>query len=114
EYGQMNEATPLFTEAADADPTSEHLAHAADAVRSADPMRARGYALKALEALNVETASKASSLDPAAVARLRMMIGRAFAAAGQTKTALEQAQLAEAALPGDLEVRSLLKSLKVK
>jgi curved DNA-binding protein CbpA len=113
EYGQSNEAIPLFTEAADADPTTDHLAHAAEAVRGTEPLRARTYALEALGALNVETASK-TTRDPTSIARLRIMIARAFAAAGQTKTALEQAQLAEAALPGDPEVRSLLKSLKVK
>jgi curved DNA-binding protein CbpA len=114
DYGQMNEAVPLFTEAAEADGTAEHLAHAADAVRATEPLRARAFALRALEALNVETASKVARRDPAGIARLRIMIGRAFSAAGQIKTALEQAQLAEAALPGDPEVRSLLKSLKVK
>lgn len=113
EYGQSQEAVPLLTEAADCDPTAEHLAFAAEAVRDADPLRARGYALSALQALNVALAPPKPVYEATEAARLRIMIARAFAAAGQKKTALEQGQLAKLALPDDLELRSLLKSLKV-
>ena len=52
--GHAAEAVPSFLEAADADPTLEHLAHAADAVRDQDPVRARNLAMEALRLLGEE------------------------------------------------------------
>ena len=112
EVGHANEGVPLFLEAADADPTLEHVAHAADAVRMHDAGRARDLALHALRLLT-EREQGGPPLRPGAVADLRLMIGRAFLAAGQAQSAREQARLVQKLRPGDPGARALLNSVKV-
>lgn len=112
EIGHTSEAIGLFVEAADSDPTPEHLAHAADAVRGHDPTAARRYALAALDALR-DPSNQAAPRGPAELAGLHVKLARAFLAAGQTRTATEQARIAERHRPNDPEVGALLKSLKV-
>lgn len=112
EVGHGNEAVPLFLEAADADPTLEHLAHAADAVRDRDPGRARNLAIEALRLLT-ENERGGAPLKPHLAADLRMMIARAFLAAGQIESARQQILLVQSVRPKDPEARALLKSLKV-
>lgn len=112
EVGHEAEAVPLFVEAAEADPTVEHLARAADAVRTQDPARARDLAMAALRLLT-EEASAATGLRPGVVADLRLMIGRAFLAAGQSESAREQARLVQRVRPDDPQARALLNSAKM-
>lgn len=112
EVGHGAEAIPSFLEAADADPTLEHLAHAADAARDQDPTRARNMAMQALRMLG-EQEKGSSPLRPSVVADLRLMIGRAFLAAGQVQSAVEQARLVQRLRPGDPQARALLNSAKV-
>ncbi|MEM7158294.1 MAG: J domain-containing protein [Myxococcota bacterium] len=112
EVGHFAEALPLFLEAADADPTLEHLAHAADAVREQDVGKARDLAMRALQLLTENETSDAP-LRPNAVADLRMMVARAFLAAGQGQSAREQALLVQRVRPKDPQARALLKSIKV-
>ncbi len=112
EVGHANEGVPLFLEAAEADPTLEHVAHAADAVRVQDPGRARDLAIHALRLLT-EREQASPPLRPGAVADLRLMIGRAFLAAGQAQSAREQARLVQKLRPGDPGARALLNSVKV-
>ena len=112
EAGHPHDAVPLFLEAADADPTVAHLAHAADAVREHDPPRARDLAMGALRLLS-EGEHGDAPLRPSVVADLRLMIGRAFLAAGQAESAREQARLVQRLRPGDPQARALLNSAKV-
>lgn len=112
EVGHAAEAVPSFLEAADADPTLEHLAHAADAVREQDPVRARNLAMEALRLLGEEEKG-VNPLRPSVVADLRLMVGRAFLAAGQIQSAIEQARLVQRLRPGDPQARALLNSAKV-
>lgn len=112
EVGHPADAMSLFLEAAEADPTVEHLAHAADAVREQDPGRARDLAINALRRL-AEGKTGAASMRPAVVAELRLMIGRAFLSAGQAQSAREQARLVLKLRPGDPGARALLNSAKV-
>ncbi|MEM6994764.1 MAG: J domain-containing protein [Myxococcota bacterium] len=115
ELGQSSEALPLLVEAADADPTLEHLAHAADLLRSVDAARARELAMQALNALNRDDKDqKGRPRSGAALAELHLMIGRAFLDAGQKKTAKAQAEAAQELAPDNPQVRALLKSIKVK
>ncbi len=115
ELGQSAEALPLLVEAADADPTPEHLAHAADLLRSVDVGRARDLAMGALNALNRnDSDKKGRPRSQGDLAELHLMIGRAFLDAGQKKTAKVQAKLAEGLAPEHPQVRALLKSIKVK
>jgi curved DNA-binding protein CbpA len=113
EIGQMPEAISLVVEAAEADPTAEHLAHAADLLRTTDPVRARDFALKGLEKLNAGMQRQKPAFDLTMATRMRLMIARAFVAAGQKRTAAELAKLAKEAHPDDPEVAALLKSIKV-
>lgn len=110
--GHPQEALPLFLEAADADPTVEHLANAADAVRQRDPARARDLAMHALKLL-AEQERGDVPLRPGVVADLRLMIGRAFLAAGQAQSAREQARLVQKVRPSDPGARALLNLAKV-
>lgn len=112
EIGHHAEAVPSFLEAAEADPTLEHLARAAEAVRDQDPTRARNLAMEALRVLGEEEQGP-SPPRPAVVAELRLMIGRAFLAAGQVQSAIEQARLVQRLRPGDPQARALLNSAKV-
>jgi hypothetical protein len=110
---------PLLVEAAEADPTAEHLAFAADAIKVKDHVRARDLALAALDALGVSeakaNADKTVTRRKAAwLGQLHLMIGRAFLAAGQKQTAKQQALIAERYCPDDMEVRALLKACKAK
>jgi hypothetical protein len=119
ELGKSDEATPLLVEAAEADPTAEHLAFAADAIRQQDPVRARDLALAALDALGIaESKAKhdktVTRAKAAKLGQLHLMIGRAFLAAGQKQTAKQQALTAEKYCPDDKEVRALLKACKAK
>lgn len=114
DLGQGQEAQLLLVEAAIADPTAEHLAYAADAIRQKDPVRAREFAMSALDALTVADSGQGRKTKPATLAGLRLMIGRAFLAAGQKNTALAQAHLAAKLRPDDGEVRALLKACKAK
>ena len=120
ELGKSEEATPLLVEAAEADPTAEHLAFAADAIKTKDNVRARDLALAALDALG-RSEAKAHADDKtvtrrkaARLGQLHLMIGRAFLAAGQKATAKQQASIAEKYCPDDPEVRALLKACKAK
>jgi tetratricopeptide (TPR) repeat protein len=112
DVGHLLEAVPLFLEAAEADPCLEHLANAADAVREQDSGRARDLAMAALRLLSEEATGDAP-LRPSVVADLRLMIGRAFLAAGQAESAREQARLVQRLRPGDPQARALLKAAKV-
>jgi tetratricopeptide (TPR) repeat protein len=110
EMGQHAEAVALFVEAAEADPTLEHLAHAADAVRARDPARARTFALQALEVLG--SLAEAERPRAAHLGHLHVLLARAFLAAGQANTARDQARIAERLRPGDPEIRALLNTIK--
>jgi len=112
EVGQVADAMHSFLEAAEADPTYEHLAHAADAVREQDPTRGRNLAMEALRLLAEEEKGPFPP-RPGVVADLRLMIGRAFLAAGQAQSAIEQARLVQRLRPGDPQARALLNSAKV-
>jgi len=118
ELGQSEEALPLLVEAADADPTIEHLALAADLLRTVDAPRARELAMAALNALSLEgsqeAAPKKKPRTTQQMVELHLMLGRAFLSAGQKKTAAVQAQLAQRLAPEDPQVRALLNSAKVK
>ncbi|MEM9462379.1 MAG: hypothetical protein AAGF11_49985 [Myxococcota bacterium] len=111
EVGHPSDAVPLFLEAAEADPTVEHLAHAADAVRERDPGRARDLAINALRRLT--EGERHTAMRRTVVADLRLMIGRAFLAAGQAQSAREQAKLVQKLRPGDPGARALLNLAKV-
>ncbi len=113
DLGHASEATPLLVEAAQADPTTEHLAHAADAVRDQDPVQARELAMAALRAMGEEDKEGKVKRRPTVEADLRLMIGRAFLAAGQSQSARQQAVLAQRLRPSDPKARALLKSAKV-
>jgi curved DNA-binding protein CbpA len=110
--GHAAEAVPSFLEAAEADPTAEHLARAAEAVREQDPVRARNLAMEALRVL-AEDEQGPTPPRPSVVADLRLMIGRAFLAAGQASSAVEQARIVQRLRPGDPQARALLNSAKV-
>ena len=112
EVGHFAEAVPLFLEAADADPTLEHLAHAADAVREQDVGKARDLAMQALQLLT-ENEKGGAPLRPNVLADLRLMVARAFLAAGQGQSAREQVLLVQRVRPKDPQARALLKSIKV-
>jgi hypothetical protein len=119
ELGKTDDATPLLVEAAEADPTAEHLAFAADAIKTKDNVRARDLALAALDALGISEArakkdETVTRRKAARLGQLHLMIGRAFLAAGQKQTAKQQALTAEKYCPDDLEVRALLKACKAK
>lgn len=110
DVGQGPEALALLLEAADADPSPKHLANAADAIASTDAARARELAIAALDALSRPDAELPGDAE---VGEYRLMIARAFLAAGQTVSAKQQAQLAQRARPSDPNVRALLNSIKV-
>ncbi|MEX1363052.1 MAG: tetratricopeptide repeat protein, partial [Nannocystaceae bacterium] len=112
EVGHADDAVALFVEAAEANPTLEHLAHAADAVRQQDPGKARDLAMAALRELS-ESERGDAPLRPNVVADLRMMLARAFFAAGQSSSAREQVLQVQKVRPKDPEARALLKSIKV-
>jgi tetratricopeptide (TPR) repeat protein len=112
DVGHVDQAIQSFLEAAEADPTLEHLARAADAVRERDPGRARDLAMAALRLLTEEE-SGSTPPRPSVIADLRLMIGRAFLAAGQAQSASEQARLVQRLRPGDPQARALLNSAKV-
>lgn len=115
ELGQSDDALPLFVEAADADPTSEHLANAAELLRATDIEQAREMAMGALNALSRELSEqKGKPKGPGRVAELRMMIARTFRDAGQFKTARAQAKAAVDLVPDLPEARALLNSIKKK
>jgi tetratricopeptide (TPR) repeat protein len=111
EIGQSAEAMRSFVEAADAHPTAEHLAHAAEALGSIDPVKARDYAMAALEALGTDAEKVGKSAAQRGL--LHLMIGRAFLAAGQRESARQQALVAQGLRPNDAQVRALLNSTKV-
>jgi curved DNA-binding protein CbpA len=112
EVGKTVEASKHFIEAADAHPTAEHLAHAAEGVGSIDPTRARNYAMAALEAIG---SMPAQQVGKGALQRglLHLKIARAFLAAGQRESAREQALVAQRLRPDDAQIRALLNSTKV-
>lgn len=115
ELGQSEDALPLFVEAADADPTSEHLANAAELLRTTNIERAREMAMGALNALQRElNDQKTKPKGPGRVAELRMMLARTFRDAGQNKTARAQAKAAVDLVPDLPEARALLNSIKKK
>jgi len=114
DLGQAAEAVGLFLEAADAHPTVENLAHAAEVIAAKDPRRGRQYAMGALEALRAEgMAGSSNGRRPTDLARLHVMLARAFLAVGQQHTAREQAAIADRHRPGDAEIRALLNSIKL-
>jgi len=110
--GHSQEMVPLLVEAAEAHPTVEHLAWAADAVGATDPVKARNFAMGALDGLAAEPETVRSQRKAPELALVHLMIARAFVAAGQLHSAREQARIAEQHRPGDPEVRALLKSIK--
>jgi tetratricopeptide (TPR) repeat protein len=113
DMGQSTEAAKLFLEAAEAAPTAEHLAYATEAVCIFDASRARDLAMAALDALASEKAGGAN-FKPKRLGTFHLMIARGFKAAGLTESAKQQAAIASELRPGDVEVRALLKALKVK
>jgi hypothetical protein len=66
-----------------------------------------------LDALTVELAT-GQSFKPKKLASMRMMIARGFWSAGLKESAKQQALQAKELRPDDLEVRALLKAMKVK
>lgn len=116
DLGHRAEAAPLFLEAAQADPTAEHLAYAADAMRDRDQNQARDLAIAALRSLTAQTGDgneKTPRMRAGQIADLRVLIARAFIAAGQAQSARQQLLLVAEVRPKDPEVPALLKSLKV-
>ncbi len=113
DLGQPGEAVPLLVEAAEAHGTAEHLAHAAEALGAKDPSRTRKMALAALDALSAEPSDAANKRRPNELARLHVLLARAFYAAGQHATAREQVLIADRHRPGDAEIAALLKSIKL-
>ena len=113
DLGQGQEALPLLVEAAEAHGTPEHLAHAAEALGAKDPGKTRKFALAALDALRVDQNETPPKRRPPELAKLHVMLARAFLAAGQQATAKEQALIADRNRPGDPEITALLKSIKV-
>ena len=111
EIGRHGEASKWFVEAAEAVPTAEHLAHAADAMRTRDPVKARAFAMAALEALGASP--PADTGKAAQRGALHLMVARAFLAAGQRESAREQALVALRLRPHDKQIRALLNSIKV-
>ncbi|MBC8069956.1 MAG: hypothetical protein IAG13_16580, partial [Deltaproteobacteria bacterium] len=99
--------------AADAHGTPEHLAHAAEALGTKDPARTRTMALAALDALSTDQTANPNKRKPADLARLHVLLARAFLAAGQQHTAREQAAIADRHRPNDPEIRALLISIKL-
>lgn len=113
DMGQSQEAGKLFIEAAQAHPTAEHLAHAVEAVRHTDQAKARDYALAALDALRQDHVD-GKQRKPHDLGALHILIARGFLAAGLKESARQQALVAQSLRPDDIEVRALLKSIKVK
>jgi tetratricopeptide (TPR) repeat protein len=113
EIGQVAEAVPLLVEAAVAHPTVDNLVHAAEAIAPKDKVQARQFALGALEALRAEDIAGTNKRRPSDLARLHVMLARAFLAVGQQHTAREQASIADRHRPGDPEIRALLNSIKL-
>lgn len=113
EIGQAAEAVPLLVEAAVAHPTVDNLVHAAEAIAPKDKAQARQFALGALEALRAEDIAGTNKRRPTDLARLHIMLARAFLAVGQQHTAREQASIADRHRPGDPEIRALLNSIKL-
>jgi tetratricopeptide (TPR) repeat protein len=112
ELGQPLEAVPHLVEAAEANPTAEHLSYAAEALVGSDPNRARSLALQALDALAMaEAMGRKGSDDDRAGLHLRL--GRVFLAAGQTHTARQQLEEARRHGPHHPELGALLKSVKL-
>jgi tetratricopeptide (TPR) repeat protein len=107
---QTEVAAALFLEAARANPTVEHLAHAADALSETDHVQAHDFAMAALDALG---RGDGAGDDKSERANLRLMIARAFLAVGQQQTARQQALIAQELSPHDPQVRALLNSIKV-
>lgn len=112
DIGHTVEALPLLVEAAEAHPTLVHLAFAAEAVGVSDPVKARDFALQAMDRLAAEPETVRAARKPNDLAAIHVMLARAFVAAGQMHTAREQAKIAEALRPGDPEVKALVKSIK--
>lgn len=113
DYGQLREALPWLVEAAETDPTLEHLVAASDGLLEVDSTRARDFAMAAFDAL-VTSLAKGEAFLPADLAAMHVTIGRAFLGAGQKESAKQQALAAKGLRPDDPDVRALLKSLKVK
>lgn len=113
EFGHDREALPLLVEAAEYDPTLEHLVAVTEALLEVEPARARDFAMAAFDALVVSQA-KGEERSPAERAAMHVTIGRAFLGVGQKESAKQQVLAARALRPDDPEVRTLLKSLKVK
>jgi tetratricopeptide (TPR) repeat protein len=112
DIGHSVEALPLLVEAAEAHPTVLHLAWAAEAVGATDPVKARDFALQAMDRLAAEPETVRAARKPNDLAAVHIMLARAFVAAGQMHTARDQAKIADTLRPGDPEVKALLKSIK--
>ncbi len=111
EMGHPPDAIALFVEAAEAHGSPNHLSHAAFAIRDQDPGRAREFALRALDAL-AKADGEGVKMSPLARAEFHIRLARAFHAAGQKNSALEQAKIAETHAPEAPVVKTLLKSLR--
>ncbi|MCA9684276.1 MAG: hypothetical protein KC457_18920 [Myxococcales bacterium] len=105
------EAAQAYADAADADPSLRNLSEAASANAEFDPVRARDYAMLALETLQQAT-SQGKQLEAQIVAGVHQSCARAFLAAGQLASAKEQAERAHALAPSK-HTRTLLNSIKL-
>ncbi|MCA9697450.1 MAG: hypothetical protein KC431_07990 [Myxococcales bacterium] len=105
------EAAQAYADAADADPSLRNLSEAASANAEFDPVRARDYAMLALETLQQAT-SQGKQLEAQMVAGVHQSCARAFLAAGQLASAKEQAERAHALAPSK-HTRTLLNSIKL-
>jgi hypothetical protein len=112
ETGQGAEAAHLLVEAAEANPTAEHLSFAADAIAGSDPPKARAYALRALDALAMAEAMGQKWSDEVRVA-FHLRVARAFVAAGQLHTAAQQVEEVRRRRPDHPELDALLKAVKL-
>ncbi|HET6582043.1 MAG TPA: J domain-containing protein, partial [Nannocystaceae bacterium] len=87
DIGHAHESVPLLVEAAEAHPTVVHLAFAAEAVGATDPVKARDFALQALDRLATEPETVRNQRKPGDLAQVHVLLARAFIAAGQMHTA---------------------------
>jgi hypothetical protein len=110
--GDHEAAAGLFVDAAEANPTAQHLAEAAYAIREKDAVKARNFAMSALDA-SIAAQQSGKPLSVAERGRVHLCAAAAFLAAGQQHSARQQVGEARALIPDDEELKRLLKSMKL-
>jgi tetratricopeptide (TPR) repeat protein len=110
--GDVEAAARLFIDAAEANPTAQHLAEAAYVIRETDAVRARNFAMSALDA-GIAAQQSGKPLTAGERGRVHLCAAAAFLAAGQQHSARQQVGEARALIPDDEDLKRLLKSMKL-